>query len=175
MKNPSRFTHLYRLGMVGFVGLLVFLGLVYVLSPASWNYDMSYWHRADALQELQQQPLVYGGIEDLSASNRNAACVTCHEDTTIAFKKLKHKKLSCEDCHGALADHAQDSQRTAEAVIDRSTWQCQNCHESLVNRPKRFPVFQTTEKYIKHRAFIAGEFPEGTTCLKCHDAHDPTP
>lgn len=175
MKKPSPFTHLYRLGMVGLAGLVVFLGLVYVLSPTSWNYDMSYWHRADSLQEMQQQPLIYGGIEDISVSKRNAACVTCHEDTTKAFKKLKHKGLSCESCHDALADHARNGQRIADAAIDRSTWQCLNCHEDLVNKPARFPVFEATEKYIKHMEFTAGDFPSGTTCLKCHDAHDPTP
>lgn len=175
MKNPSPFTHLIRLGLVGFVGLIAFLAMVYVMSPKSWNYDMSNWYRTDVLEELQQQPLIYGGIEDISTTERNVACVSCHEDLVSKFQKLKHKKLSCESCHGPLIDHAEGEQKTAEAVIDRSSGQCQNCHEDLVNRPSRFPVFETTEKYIKHREMIAGEFPEGTTCLKCHDAHDPTP
>ncbi|MFQ5624582.1 MAG: cytochrome c3 family protein [Paracoccaceae bacterium] len=175
MKNPSPYTHLYRLGLVGIAALVVFLVAAYVLSPASWNYDMSYWHREDALQLLQEQPLAYGGIESISVSERNVSCTTCHADTVKAFAKLKHKQLSCEDCHGALADHAQNGQKTADAPIDRSTWQCLNCHEGLVNKPRRFPVFRTTEKYVKHREFIAGEFPEGTTCLRCHDSHDPTP
>lgn len=175
MKKPSSVTHLYRLGMVGFAGLVVFLVLVFALSPESWNYDMSYWHRADSLQDMQQQPLIYGGIEDIAASKRNAACVTCHKDTTKAVKKLQHQKLSCESCHGALFDHARDGKKIADAAIDRSTGQCLNCHENLVNKPANFPVFETAEKYIKHREFTAGDFPTGTTCLKCHDAHDPEP
>lgn len=176
MKDPSPFTHLIRLGLIGIIGLIVFLTLVYVMSPKSWNYDMSNWYRTDALEELQQQPLVYGGIENISTGERNVACVACHEDTLNKFQKLKHKKLSCESCHGPLIDHAQGDQVIAEAVIDRDRWQCLNCHEDQVNKPPRFPVFQTIdEEFIKHRELMAGEFPEGTTCLKCHDAHDPTP
>jgi hypothetical protein len=175
MKNPSRFTHLYRLGAVGIVALVVFLALAYVLSPTSWNYELSYWHRADSLPEMEQQAMVYGGIEDMGTKTRNEACTSCHENIVKSFTKKKHKKLSCESCHGAMADHAQGGEKTAEAPIDRSTGQCQNCHEDLVNKPRRFPVFETTEKYIKHNEFVDGAFPEGTTCLKCHDAHDPEP
>ena len=45
----------------------------------------------------------------------------------------------------------------------------------LINKPAGFPQFKTTEKFNKHRRFEAGEFKPGTTCFKCHSAHDPTP
>ena len=174
-KNPSSVTHLFRLALVGVAAVLVFVLLLVTLSPPSWNYDMSYWHRADALEDLQLQPMVYGGIESLSASKRNEACQDCHKDEIKMLKKLKHKKLSCESCHGPISDHAIDNRKIADAAIDKTTNACLNCHDGQVNKPASFPVFRTLEKYIKHREFKAGNFPPGTTCLKCHDAHDPTP
>ncbi len=175
VNNPTPFTHLHRLGLVLAVALVAFFGLVVVLIPSSWNFDMGYWHRADALEEMKNQPLVYGGIEDLSGANRNVACTACHEGVVKKFEKLKHKKLSCEACPGPRLDHVADGKKTAAASIDRSTWQCLNCHEAMINKPQGFLQFRTTEKYAKHQEFNAGKFPQGTTCLKCHDAHDPTP
>lgn len=154
---------------------VVFLGLAALFSPSSWNYDMGYWHRAAALDEMARQPLVYGGISSLSSSKRNAACKSCHKEQTKAIRKLRHKALSCEACHGALADHVQEGKKVAEAKIDKSTWQCLNCHERFINKPAGFSQFKTTEKFRKHRSFVAGEFKAGTTCFKCHEAHDPTP
>lgn len=175
MKNPSPVTHLYRLAMVGVAALVVFLALVAIFSPASWHYDMSYWHRADSLEDMKQQPLIYGGIESISASKRNVACKECHKDTVKTVRKLKHKKLSCESCHGPLRDHVAESKKIAEAPIDKTKGACLICHDAHINKPESFPVFRTAEKYLKHREFIAGKLPAGTTCLKCHDAHDPTP
>ncbi|MFQ5438123.1 MAG: multiheme c-type cytochrome [Paracoccaceae bacterium] len=175
MKSPKPYSHLVRLAVVGLAAVIVLFAVFYVLTPKSWHYEIAYWHRADSLKEMQLQPMVYGGIEKFKGTDRNVACVDCHAETVTKFAKKKHKKLSCEDCHGALGDHAADGKKTADAPIERTKEQCLNCHEGLVNKPRRFPVFRTTEKYNKHREFIAGEFPEGTTCLRCHDSHDPTP
>ncbi|MDP6706526.1 MAG: hypothetical protein QF893_09310 [Alphaproteobacteria bacterium] len=175
MSDPGPTTHLYRLGFLIVVAGAVFLGLVVLLSPTSWHYDMGYWHRAAALDEMAQQPLVYGGITSLSPSRRNAGCKSCHKDVTKEVRKLKHKQVSCEACHGALADHVREGKKVAEAKIDKSTAECLICHENFINKPASFPQFKTAEKFNKHRSFIAGEFKPGTTCFKCHDAHDPTP
>lgn len=175
MSEPSALSHLYRLAIVLVAAALAFLGIVAVAIPASWHFDMGYWHRADALEEMKQQPLIYGGIDDLSTRKRNEACKACHEDVTEEFRKLKHKTVSCEACHAALFDHVQEGRKVADALIDRSTWQCLNCHEAFINRPFDFAQFKTTEDFNKHQAFKSGEYEPGTTCLKCHGGHDPTP
>ena len=169
MNEPSSRTHLYRLAFVLIVGFVVFVGVMIVAAPASWNYEIANWYRTDALEELQQQPMVYGGIEEISARQRNKSCRSCHEDDVKGFVKLRHKQLSCESCHGALFDHVRDGKKVAVAVIDRERGQCLNCHAPLPNRPRGFPQF-TTEENKKHM-----RLEEGASCLKCHDAHDPTP
>ncbi len=169
MTDPSPRAHLYRLGVLMIAGFIVFLGVMVVAAPASWNYEIANWYRTDALEELQRQPMVYGGIAEVSASQRNESCQSCHEDDLKEFKKLKHKQLSCESCHGALGDHARDGRKIAVAVIDRERGQCLNCHAPLPNKPRGFSQF-TTDENRKHEKLEAG-----AACLKCHDAHDPTP
>jgi hypothetical protein len=175
MPNPSPRTHLYRLGFVLIVAFVGFVGIVALAAPASWNYEIVNWYRTDALEELKAQPMVYGGIEDMSTSKRNEACQSCHKEATKTLRKQKHRTLSCESCHGALFDHVREGKKIADAMIDRSTWQCLNCHEGFINKPDNFRQFRLTEEFKKHRDFKAGEFAPGTTCLKCHDGHDPTP
>ena len=169
MNEPSPRTHLYRLGLLIIVGFIVFLGIMIVFAPASWNYEITNWYRADALEELQRQPMVYGGIETVSSRKRNKACRSCHEDDVKEIAKLKHKQLSCESCHGALFDHVRDGKKVAVAVIDRERGQCMNCHAPLVNRSRGFSQF-TTDENKKHE-----QLKEGAPCLECHDAHNPTP
>lgn len=174
MRNPSSLSHIYRLGIVLFTALVVFLGIVWIATPASWNYDIGYWFRKDALEDLKKQPMVYGGITDISSSRRNQACKSCHKEETRRVKKLKHKALSCESCHGALADHVRDGKKFAAAKVDKSRGQCLNCHAEQINRPKTLPQFSKTGEIgklvRKHKTLD-----DKTLCLKCHDAHDPTP
>jgi hypothetical protein len=80
MTNPSPRTHLYRLGIVLIVGFVGFVGIVALAAPASWNYEIANWYRTDALEELKAQPMVYGGIEEISSSKRNEACQSCHKE-----------------------------------------------------------------------------------------------
>ncbi len=158
MKTPSALTHLYRLGVLFIVLFIVFLVIRQIATPSSWNYEV--WYRGDALTEDAQKPLVHGA---------NASCQTCHEDVVKETKKLKHKTLSCEGCHGPLSTHVRGGEKIADAeVINQSRWQCLNCHAELISKPAGFPQFTTEVR--KHETLQEGE-----VCLKCHDAHDPTP
>lgn len=166
MNSPSPVTHLYRLGFVLAAVLAIFVTAIMVFTPDSWNYDV--WYRGDSLAENAAEPLAYGGITDIKPSKRNLACKSCHAEATKQVRKRKHRTVSCEACHGALADHARDEKKIAVAPIDTSRWQCLNCHAPLISRPRDFPQF--TDEVKKHR-----KQEEGILCLKCHEAHNPTP
>jgi hypothetical protein len=140
------------------VFIVAFLVIKDWATPSSWNHEV--WYREASLTEDANKPMLHGG---------NDSCKTCHEDVVKETKKLKHKNLSCEGCHGPLANHARGEEKIADAeVINQSRWQCLNCHAELISKPKDFPQF--TDEVDKHTTLIEGE-----TCLKCHDAHDPTP
>jgi hypothetical protein len=158
MKNPSAMTHLFRLGALFVVVIVGFLVIRQIVTPSSWNYEV--WYRGAALSEDASKPMLHGG---------NDSCLACHEGVVKEVKKLKHKRLSCEACHGPLGKHVRNAEKFADAeVINQSRWQCLNCHNELISKPKGFPQF--TAEVKKHTTLQEGE-----VCLKCHDAHDPTP
>ena len=178
MKMPSPNAHFYRLAIVFFVFILVFLVVRQIATPASWNYDLTNWYRLDALEELKQQPVVFGD---------NPSCVSCHEWSVETVMEDKHAGLSCESCHGPLANHARGEEKIADAVLaygmpghlegktNPVIWQCQNCHEATINKPKTVPQYTASGKFKTHIKFEAGGYRPGTDCLKCHGAHEPTP
>ncbi len=161
--GPSRYAHLVRLAQV-MAAFFILAGLAgWWATPASWNYDIDNWYRRDALIDAAAKPLAYGG---------NESCVACHKAADKQLRKYKHRALSCESCHGALADHVQNDKRFAAAVVDKSRWQCENCHAEQINRPSDFPQFSKTGeigKEVKKHKRLDAE----TLCLKCHNAHDP--
>lgn len=164
-KAPSPKSHLYRLAILLVLFLVGFLVLRELATPASWNSEG--WYRADVLEEMKALPLIYGGISSLDAGDRNETCKTCHAKEDKVIRKKKHKKLSCESCHGPISDHVRDGKKIAPAIVDKSTDQCANCHSVQINRPEGFPQFTMTIK--KHKRAVREELP----CLKCHEAHDP--
>lgn len=162
---PSPRSHLYRLAVVLAVFSAGFMLLRELARPASWNSEG--WYRAAALEDARAQPLIYGGISSLERGERNQTCQSCHAEQNKLVGKKKHKKLSCESCHGPIADHVEGEKKIAAAEIDRSRAQCSNCHSLQINRPEDFPQF--TMKIDKHKKAEKEALP----CLKCHEAHDP--
>ncbi len=145
MNKPSAFTHLYRLGALFLVVIVAFLIIRQFATPSSWNYEV--WYRGDALTEEAKKPMLHGG---------NDSCRSCHEDVVKEVKKRKHKKLSCEGCHGPLGTHVRGEEKIAAAeVSNQSSWQCLNCHEELISKPQGFPQF--TDEVEKHKTIKEGE------------------
>lgn len=161
MSNPSPKSHLYRLGAVLILFAVGFLTVKSWATPDSWDYE--HWYRGDALKDNAALPIIYGG---------NDSCQTCHESVNEELAEYRHKTLSCESCHGALADHVRMDKKFADAKVDRSRWQCQNCHAERINRPSDLPQFSKTgeigKEVKKHQ-----KLDDKTPCLKCHEAHDP--
>ena len=157
MKEPSQKSHLYRLGIILAAGFAVFMVVLPMAEPESWNYEG--WYRAATLEDMKKLPLAYGG---------NESCAGCHASETEDIKPTKHVQLSCESCHGALADHVKGTEKIADAHIDEEgRWQCLNCHKTLVTKSKAFPQFSPT-RTPEHEVVDAE-----TACTACHDAHDP--
>jgi len=159
MSLPSPKAHIVRLVAVLVCALFVFLVIKEVVTPSSWNYKD--WYRGDALALNSSYEAAYGG---------NQSCVACHEEVNKELAEFKHQALSCESCHGALADHVKEGEKFADALVDdESTWQCLNCHEARINKPVDFPQFEN-KKNEDHR-----DIEDDMVCIACHTPHDPVP
>lgn len=110
-------------------------------------------YRASALEDAAALPIKYAGRQ---------VCFDCHDDVVETKLGGYHKNLSCEICHGAAAQHADEPDEfTPDAPRERG--KCPLCHGYLASRPTGFPQIVT-----------AGHNPL-KPCISCHDPHDPVP
>nr|VFJ66036.1 MAG: Cytochrome c3 [Candidatus Kentron sp. FM]VFJ66145.1 MAG: Cytochrome c3 [Candidatus Kentron sp. FM]VFK15998.1 MAG: Cytochrome c3 [Candidatus Kentron sp. FM] len=170
--TPSPYAHIYRLGGLGIIALVVFFIVKYLAIPASW--DKNTWYRQDALSLLQQQEPVFG-------TNQSCEGSSCHEDENYLVEDARiehrlrirwlgwatHKTLSCESCHGPLSDHVQDGFKVRKAVVVRTGELCLRCHESRLGRNA---VVAFREDFEYHKSLSVTK---RSSCVKCHDPHEP--
>ena len=163
--NPSPFAHIYRLLLVLAVMGAAFVGIRALAIPDSWDAERSY--RRDALKELQQLPMRFGGNESCQDSE-------CHEPTKRhqakleAVSKGRHQGVACEVCHGHLSKHARNGEKVDDAEMTAANELCQSCHQELISRPEQFAQFSETLLY--HELL---EVKQITPCRACHDPHEP--
>ena len=146
----SSYEHLLRLAALFAVGIALFLGLRWLLVPA--DYGLIGPYRASALAQNQAKPIVYAG---------QLVCIECHADVAEVRKTNAHARISCESCHGALANHAADPSVTAVRPDPQAT--CAVCHLPNTAKPNGFKTVTVADH--------AGDEP----CISCHQPHAPRP
>lgn len=161
-------SHIYRLGLVLVMALLAFIGIKRLATPGSWDYTA--WYRRDALPQLQQQAALYGGNASCVASSCHHTVVN-HEAKLSMLHEAAHDGLSCEGCHGPLAQHVSDGRKVADAWVNRDNDLCLGCHGPLLGRAHK--VAQFDPNVNKMHEMIEAE--QTTRCGNCHNPHAPAP
>jgi len=88
-------------------------------------------------------------------------CADCHEEFNLK-KTGYHRNLSCETCHGAARDHAENPTE-AKPTMPRLREFCVRCHTYNASRPTGFPqINPASHNPLK-------------PCIVCHNPHDPKP
>ena len=139
---------------VGVVFLIVGTAMILVRQrfiPESFG-DIGHY-RADALEMVAARDIQYAGWQ---------ACAECHEDEVETKNGSFHRMLSCEVCHGASSEHAEEEAED-DPILPTGRELCLACHSYLVSRPTGFP------QIIEERHEPA------KLCHTCHDPHDPVP
>lgn len=165
--NPSPRAHVYRLIAVLALAAVAFIAVRTLVVPDSW--DTEAWYRRDAVEELKQQPMRFGGNESCTGS-------ACHEDDRPrnhqyrydSVARGRHQGLACESCHGPLSEHVVSDKTIAHAKINANNDLCLACHQRLVSRPEEFAQFSTTLLY--HGLLNVTNV---SPCRACHDPHEP--
>ena len=119
--------HLLRLAGLFAIGLLVFGIARAELVPAGFGRLGHY--RAGAIDDVRANTIRYAGQK---------ACAECHVDIVDTRAQAGHRAISCETCHGALANHAADPAATVP-VLPQATPLCLRCHTANAGKPARFP------------------------------------
>jgi hypothetical protein len=141
--------HLFRLAAIFVAGLLVFAVARAELVPEDFGRLGHY--RASAIDEIRARPIVHAGQK---------ACAECHGDVIEARLPSRHKALSCEACHGALARHAAGDDTFTFGKPDAQPL-CIRCHATKTGKPERYPRVDVKDH--------AGD----EACTSCHKPHDP--
>lgn len=148
MQTQSPTAHLVRLAVLLILGGGVFATVRTFMIPPTWN--STEWYREGALEDLKEQPLMFGG---------NESCISCHKDdrenahirATKEIRSGMHVNLSCESCHGPAGLHVRDGKKIAEAKIEYSGLLCLNCHNNLISTPASFPTQILAKESIQAR------------------------
>lgn len=143
--------HLLRVVGLFLAALVVFFILRALLVPEGFGV---YGHfRAGALDDNRAGPVAFAGGE---------ACAACHDEVVQLRGRGKHAKVNCEACHGAQSRHAQADDPSAHKPERPGPSLCPVCHTVNLAKPASFPQV------------VPREHADGTSCLECHAAHDPT-
>ncbi len=141
--------HLVRMAALFLGALAIFLVFRALMVPKGFG---TYGHyREGALADSAGRPLHFAGRK---------ACEECHTDIADQRKGSKHEKVSCEACHGPLAEHAADPDKLKPQKPDGKTL-CLVCHAENVAKPKGFPQVNPQEHG------------DGGPCTGCHKPHHP--
>ena len=141
--------HLIRPALVLVAGLGAFLVIRAAVIPK--NFGKFGHYRPAALEMIRSRPIHYAGQD---------TCVLCHDDEAKARAAGRHAHVSCEACHGPLAQHANDPSSLKPKLPEVADL-CRRCHEKDPAKPKTFPQVATVE----HSG--------GMPCNSCHQPHNP--
>jgi hypothetical protein len=90
-------------------------------------------------------------------------CARCHEAQYATWQGERHASVTCESCHGPLAEHAATAPVEAEpgslGLTTPDEDLCVICHEKSPAKPAAFAQVDLAEHYA------------GGRCLNCHDSH----
>lgn len=140
---------LIRLGAV-FIGLVILILVVHALLPP--EIKKTELHIRSTVEREVAKPIKYAG------SN---LCDDCHEEAKVK-REGYHRNLSCETCHGAAKEHAENPSEV-KPVAPKQREFCTHCHTYDMSRSTGFPQINP----IAHNPM--------KPCIMCHNPHDPKP
>ena len=117
-----------------------------------------------------------GAIEDeMNREVRNGtndSCLACHPYIKEMHFSGVHKTVSCEFCHGPVADHIQENTVIAKLPKKQGeeiTTLCLRCHNQIIRaRPKESIKMVSMPNHLEEKKVRLDH-----TCDQCHNVHAP--
>ncbi len=166
------------LGSVKYAGVAIGLAILLVAALAVGAVAAAtFYDQYGAHQERNAQAWAALTPQYAAASSE---CAQCHATEYGKWAGSRHIAVSCQTCHGPLAEHVATapvpesaaaidaaeagaapapSLAAGVAVVPPTDALCTVCHQKILGRPADFPQVDRAIHYA------------GTSCLQCHDVH----
>ncbi|WP_456385461.1 hypothetical protein [Desulfolithobacter sp.] len=154
-------THVIRIVLVLAVVAVVGVTVRSMVIPESFGRYGHY--RAGAVKDEINRPIRNG---------TNAACLACHPYIREMHLEGIHRTVSCEFCHGPVADHVKDGKviaRLPKKQGEEIKTLCLRCHNKIIRaRPKEAIKMISMPEHLEQKHVRTDH-----TCNQCHNVHAP--
>ena len=154
-------THVIRIVVILIVAGIAGIGVRAMMIPDSFGRYGHY--RADAIQDEMNREIRNG---------TNVSCRPCHPYIKEMHFSGVHRTVSCEFCHGPVADHIQDNKVIAKLPKKQGgeiRALCLRCHNQIIRaRPKEAIKMVAMPDHLKEKHVQLDH-----NCNQCHNVHAP--
>jgi len=159
--KSKAYSHVFRIILILVVTAVVGVLIRNLVLPDSFG---EYGHyRGNAIKDEINRPIRNG---------TNASCLSCHPYIREMHLRGVHNTVSCEFCHGPVADHIKDGKVIAQlpkkvgADIKKL---CLRCHNQIIRaRPKESIKMITMPQHLQEKHVRIDH-----NCNQCHNVHAP--
>lgn len=159
--TSKAYSHIFRI-----VFILIFVGVVGVVVRAKvlpQSFGKYGHYRGSAIDDELNRPIRNG---------TNASCLVCHPHIREMHLEGVHKTVSCEFCHGPVADHVKDGKVIAKLPKKEGKEikkLCLRCHNQIIRaRPKESIKMISMPQHLEQKHVRTDH-----NCNQCHNGHAP--
>ncbi len=155
------YSHVVRILLILITVGVVGVAVRAMVLPKSFG---EYGHyRGTAIQDEMNRPIRNG---------TNASCLVCHPYIREMHMEGVHKTVSCEFCHGPVADHVKDGKVIARLPKKQGKEikrLCLRCHNQIIRaRPKESIKMISMPQHLEQKHVRVDH-----NCNQCHNVHAP--
>jgi len=159
--KSKSYSHLFKIILILIAVVGVGVAVRAMVMPKSFGEFGHY--RGDAVKDEINRPIRNG---------TNASCLVCHPYIREMHLQGVHKTVSCEFCHGPVADHVKDGKVIAKLPKKEGADiknLCLRCHNQIIRaRPKESIKMISMPQHLEQKHVRIDH-----NCNQCHNVHAP--
>ena len=159
--RSKSYSHVFKILFVLVIVVVVGVAVRAMVLPKSFGQFGHY--RGDAVLDEINRPIRNG---------TNASCLVCHPYIREMHLEGVHKTVSCEFCHGPVADHVKEGKVIAKLPKKEGKEikkLCLRCHNQIIRaRPKESIKMISMPGHLEEKHVDINH-----NCNQCHNVHAP--
>lgn len=159
--KSKSYSHVFKIILILIAVLGLGIAVRAMVMPKTFGEFGHY--RGSAIEDEMNRPLRNG---------TNASCLVCHPYIRQMHLEGVHKTVSCEFCHGPIADHVKDGKVIADLPMKQGEEikkLCLRCHNQIIRaRPKESIKMISMPQHLEEKHVRIDH-----NCNQCHNVHAP--